>query len=90
VTDGAGFGRPDLQEYLDSVKVDTRTIWSGNITRHPMMQGVEYRVPDDGLPNADRVMRQGMILPCSHGLTDEELDYVCYRIQDFLAQRGVA
>jgi CDP-4-dehydro-6-deoxyglucose reductase, E1 len=90
VSDDAGFGRPDLQEYLDSVKVDTRTIWSGNITRHPMMRGVEYRVPDDGLPNADRVMRQGMILPCSHGLTDEELDYVCNRIQDFLVERGVA
>ncbi len=90
VADDAGFGRPDLQEYLDSVKIDTRTIWSGNITRHPMMQGVEYRVPDAGLPNADRVMRQGMILPCSHGLTDEELEYVCNRIQDFLVERGAA
>ncbi len=90
VADDAGFGRPDLQEYLDSVKVDTRTVWSGNITRHPMMQGVDYRVPADGLPNADRVMRQGMILPCSHGLTDEELDYVCNRIEDFLVQQGVA
>jgi CDP-4-dehydro-6-deoxyglucose reductase, E1 len=90
VADKAGFGRPDLQEYLDSVNIDTRTIWSGNITRHPMMQGVEYRVPDDGLPNADRVMRQGMILPCSHGLTDEELEYVCNRIQDFLVERGAA
>jgi CDP-4-dehydro-6-deoxyglucose reductase, E1 len=90
VADDVGFSRPDLQEYLDSVRVDTRTIWSGNITRHPMMAGVEHRVPSDGLPNADRVMRQGMILPCSHGLTDEELDYVCNCIQDFLVQRGVA
>jgi len=90
VADDAGFGRADLQEYLDSVRVDTRTIWSGNITRHPMMRGVGYRVPDDGLPHADQVMRQGMILPCSHGLTDEELDYVCNRIQDFLVRRGVA
>ena len=43
VTEDAGFERPDLQEYLDTVGVDTRTIWSGNITRHPMMQGVDYR-----------------------------------------------
>jgi CDP-6-deoxy-D-xylo-4-hexulose-3-dehydrase len=87
VTDDAGFARPDLQEYLESVGIDTRTIWSGNITRHPMMRGVEYRVPGDGLPNADRVMRQGMILPCSHGLTDDELDYVCSRIGQFLTTR---
>ena len=46
----AGLGRADLQEYLGSENVDTRTIWSGNITRHPMMQGVEYRVPGEGCP----------------------------------------
>jgi CDP-6-deoxy-D-xylo-4-hexulose-3-dehydrase len=86
VRDGAGFDRPDVQEYLDSVHVDTRTVWSGNITRHPMMAGVEYRVPADGLPNADGVMRQGMLLPCSHGLTDEELDYVCNQLDRFLAE----
>jgi CDP-4-dehydro-6-deoxyglucose reductase, E1 len=89
VADDAGFARPDLQEYLESVGIDTRTIWSGNITRHPMMAGVDYRTPDHGLPGADRVMRQGMILPCSHGLTDEELEYVCTRIDDFLTNRGV-
>ncbi|HEX3946605.1 MAG TPA: DegT/DnrJ/EryC1/StrS family aminotransferase, partial [Acidimicrobiales bacterium] len=84
VAEGAPFERPDLQEYLESVNIDTRTVWSGNITRHPMMHGVEYRVPDDGLPNADRVMRQGMLLPCSHGLTDEELDYVCEHLSRFM------
>jgi len=87
IADDAGFGRPDLQEYLDSVRIDTRTIWSGNITRHPMMEGVEYRQPEDGLPNADRVMEQGMILPCSHGLTDPELDYVCEHLGRFLERR---
>jgi CDP-4-dehydro-6-deoxyglucose reductase, E1 len=89
VADDAGFERPDLQEYLESVGIDTRTVWSGNITRHPMMAGVDYRTPYHGLPGADRVMRQGMILPCSHGLTDEELEYVCSRIEDFLKHRGV-
>jgi CDP-4-dehydro-6-deoxyglucose reductase, E1 len=88
VADGAGFGRPELQEQLEVAGIDTRTIWSGNITRHPMMQGVAHRVPADGLPNADRVMRQGVILPCSHGLTDEELEYVCEQIGWFLLARG--
>lgn len=88
VADGAGFERPDLQEHLESANIDTRTIWSGNITRHPMMDGVRYRVPEDGLPNADRVMRQGMLLPCSHGLTDAELDYVCEQLGTFLTARG--
>jgi CDP-4-dehydro-6-deoxyglucose reductase, E1 len=50
-----------------------------------MMAGVEHRVPTDGLANADRVMRQGMLLPSSHGLTDDELDYVCSQLGRFVA-----
>jgi CDP-6-deoxy-D-xylo-4-hexulose-3-dehydrase len=80
----AGFDRPQLQEHLETVGIDTRTVWSGNITRHPMMNGVTYRQPEDGLPNADFVMSNGMILPCSHGLSDEELDYVCDQIGRFV------
>jgi CDP-6-deoxy-D-xylo-4-hexulose-3-dehydrase len=83
VREDAGFSRPDLQESLEASGIDTRTVWSGNITRHPMMNGVEYRVPEDGLPNADLVMSNGMLLPCSHGLTDAELDYVCAKLGDF-------
>jgi len=36
------------------------------------------------------VMRQGVILPCSHGLTDAELDYICEQLQRFLEARGAA
>ena len=71
-------------EHLETVGTDTPTVWSGNSTRHPMMAGVTYRQPDDGLPNADFVMRNGMILPCSHGLSDEELDYVCEQLGRFV------
>lgn len=85
VREDAGFTRPDLQEHLERNGVDNRTVWSGNITRHPMMTGTTYRVPEDGLPNADLVMSNGMLLPCSHGLTDAELDYVCAKLTEFVA-----
>jgi CDP-6-deoxy-D-xylo-4-hexulose-3-dehydrase len=84
INPGSGFDRPQLQEHLETVGIDTRTVWSGNITRHPMMNGVTYRQPEDGLPNADFVMSNGMILPCSHGLSDEELDYVCEQLGRFV------
>jgi CDP-6-deoxy-D-xylo-4-hexulose-3-dehydrase len=85
VAEDAGFERPQLQEFLEPRGVDTRTVWSGNVTRHPMMDGVEYRQPEGGLPNADQVMRQGMILPCSHGLSDAELAYITDLIDEFVA-----
>jgi CDP-6-deoxy-D-xylo-4-hexulose-3-dehydrase len=85
VGESAGFSRPDLQEYLEANGVDTRTVWSGNVTRHPMMRGVTYRTPDDGLPNSDRVMEKGLLLPCSHGLTDDDIEYVCGLLAEFVS-----
>ena len=81
----AGFHRSDLQEYLDAAGIDSRAVWTGNVTRQPMMNGVSYRVPEDGLPNSDRVMESGVSLSCSHGMTEEELDYMVNHIEKFLA-----
>jgi CDP-4-dehydro-6-deoxyglucose reductase, E1 len=81
----AGFHRSDLQEYLDGVGIDNRTVWTGNVTRQPMMAGVEYRQPKGGLPNSDRVMESGMLLSASHGTGPDELDYMAEHVEKFLA-----
>lgn len=86
VKPNAGFERSDLQEFLEDAGIDTRTIWSGNITRHPMMRGVTYRTPEDGLPVADEVFQRGMSLGMSHGTTPEELDHVVSSIHAFAEQ----
>jgi CDP-6-deoxy-D-xylo-4-hexulose-3-dehydrase len=83
----AGFVRGDLQRYLDDHGIDTRTIWTGNVTRQPMLTGVDVRVPDDGLPVADDVMARGVLLPLSHALDDDTLDYVTDTVTQFLASR---
>ncbi|CAM3345031.1 DegT/DnrJ/EryC1/StrS family aminotransferase [Nocardioides dubius] len=77
----APFTRSDLQEHLDACGIDTRTVWSGNITRHPMMAGVEHRVPAEGMPEADAVFERGMTLGMSHGLPPEHIA----RIADAIA-----
>ncbi|TML07455.1 MAG: aminotransferase [Actinobacteria bacterium] len=80
----AGFVRADLQRFLDDHGIDTRTIWTGNVTRQPMLRGVETRVPSDGLPVADDVMAGGVLLPLSHAIDDETLDYVTDIVTQFL------
>jgi CDP-6-deoxy-D-xylo-4-hexulose-3-dehydrase len=79
----AGFARPDIQRFLDGRGIDTRTIWTGNVARQPMLKGVEVRTPADGLPNADEVMRRGVLLPLSHAITDETLDFVLATLDEF-------
>ena len=86
VREDAGFARADMQESLEAVGIDTRTVWSGNLTRHPMMRGVKYRMPASGLPNADAVFERGMSLGMSHGMSDEEIDHVVNSIHAFASR----
>lgn len=86
VNEDAPFTRSDLQEFLDRAGIDTRTVWSGNITRHPMMDGIEYRVPEDGLPQADVVFERGMTLGMSHGLPQVHIDRITRAISEFAEQ----
>ncbi|MBM3658624.1 MAG: DegT/DnrJ/EryC1/StrS family aminotransferase [Actinobacteria bacterium] len=81
----AGFARPDLQAHLDGHGIDTRTIWTGNVARQPMLAGREVRVPADGLPHADRVMEAGMLLPLSHAIDDATLEFVLDTLGALLA-----
>ncbi len=83
---GAGFERADLQSFLDGKGIDTRTVWTGNATRQPMLLGVDWRVPEDGLPNADEIMRAGFVLPCNHGMEDTHMGYVIDCLDEFLAK----
>ncbi|GAA3146843.1 lipopolysaccharide biosynthesis protein RfbH [Planomonospora alba] len=83
----AGFHRYELQESLEAAGIDTRTVWSGNLTRHPMMREVEFRVPDGGLPHADEVFERGMSLGMSHGMSDEEVGHVVRAIHAFAGSR---
>ncbi|QDQ96129.1 DegT/DnrJ/EryC1/StrS family aminotransferase [Tomitella fengzijianii] len=79
----APFTRSDLQEALEGDGIDTRTVWSGNLLRHPMMSGVEHRQPPEGLPETDAVFERGMTLGMSHGLTDAEVKRVAESIRRF-------
>jgi CDP-4-dehydro-6-deoxyglucose reductase, E1 len=84
----AGFARSELQEYLDRHEVDTRTVWTGNVARQPMMRGVQYRVPEGGLPNADAIMERAFLLPCNHGMGDADVEYVLDQLDGFLKTRS--
>lgn len=80
----AGFERPDLQAFLDGRGIDTRTIWTGNVARQPMLRGRQVVVPADGLPNADEVMERGVLLPLSHAIDDATLDFVLTTLEELL------
>jgi CDP-6-deoxy-D-xylo-4-hexulose-3-dehydrase len=86
----SGIRRGELQQWMERHGIDTRMVWTGNVTRQPAFRAVPFREPADGLPNADRVMEWGLILPNSHSLSDDDCHYIGDCLEAFLAEQGLA
>jgi len=71
--------RLKLVDYLEHRNIQTRVIFSGNITRHPA-----YREYLEEFKNADQIMKDGILLGCHHGMTLEDVDYVCSKIKEYI------
>jgi CDP-4-dehydro-6-deoxyglucose reductase, E1 len=46
---------------------------------------VDFRVDVNGCPNAERVMRNGLMLPCHPTMTPEDCDYLYQVLDEFIA-----
>ena len=80
----SGLRRAAFQQYMEDHGIDTRMVWTGNALRQPAFKRIAHRVATGGLPNADRVMEQGLILPSNHGLSDDDVDYIADTMDDYL------
>jgi len=80
----SGVRRAAFQQHMEAQGIDTRMVWTGNATRQPAFADKEFRVAPGGLPNADRVMETGLILPCNHAIDDEGIEYICHHAREFL------
>jgi CDP-4-dehydro-6-deoxyglucose reductase, E1 len=75
--------RMPLLQYLESQDIQTRVCFAGNITRHPA-----YRSYFESFPNSDQIMEQGFLLGAHHGMTIEDVDYVCEKIKFFFHSKN--
>ena len=78
----ANTGRVDLLTYLDQHKIGTRLLFAGNLTRQPYMVGRNYRVSGE-LVNTDRVMNDTFWIGVFPGLTEEMLDFVATKLEEY-------
>lgn len=75
--------RLELIKYLESKNIQTRVIFSGNITRHPAYR--EFLQP---FKSADTIMKNGILLGCHHGMVIENVDYVCNTIKEYINSKN--
>ncbi len=84
VRDTAPFIRRDMQIFLEKRNIQTRTVFTGNILRQPGFKHYEHKAAKGGYPEADKVMRGGMLLACHHGLNDAQLSHVMESVSEFM------
>lgn len=70
--------RFELLNFLENNNIQTRVTFAGNITRHPV-----YREYLQEFKNSDTIMKNGFLLGAHHGMTIEDVDYVCNKIKEF-------
>lgn len=84
IKDDAPFDRMDFLSWLENLGIQTRVLFSGNITRHPAYRQSpdKFRIASD-LKNADLIMKSGLLLGCHQGMDDEQVDYMINSCKDF-------
>lgn len=84
IRENAPFIRRDLQLFLEKRNIQTRTVFTGNILRQPGFKNVTHKAAPGGYPEADKVMRGGMLLACHHGLNEAQLTHVMESVSAFM------
>jgi len=69
-----GFSRKKLQIYLEKRGIQTRTIFTGNILRQPIMKNKYFKKHSKSQKVSDDVMRNGILIGCHHGLKKKDLN----------------
>lgn len=87
VTDGAKFSRNDLSEYLENANIQTRNLFAGNMTRHPLFldlqEGIDFRIVGE-LKNTDKIMNDSLWIGVYPGMSVEKIDYCIGKIREFI------
>ena len=83
IKDTKNIKRADLQIYLEKNNIQTRTIFTGNILRQPIMKSMIYKKTIDSYVNSNNVMKNGLLIGCHHGLTPKDIKFMLTKFLNF-------
>lgn len=87
ISENAPFSRREFQIYLEERNIQTRVVFTGNVLRQPMCTNIKKRVMKAGYPNADAVMKRGVLLPLHHGMTEDMFVRLHSTIEEFIVSK---
>ncbi len=89
IKDNRFFNRKDLQVFFERNKIQTRTIFTGNILRQPVMKDKIYKKHKNCQNIANDVMKNGLLIGCHQGLDINDLKYISKIFTKFLKQKKI-
>ena len=78
------FNRKKLQIYLEKNNIQTRTIFTGNILKQPVMKNKRYLYHKNCNNIADDVMKNGILIGCHQGMTISDINLICEKFNKFI------
>ena len=76
--------RQKLQIFLEKKGIQTRTIFTGNILRQPIMKKRKYKKVKNAEINSNNIMKNGILIGCHHGLKNKDLEYIKKNFLNFI------
>lgn len=83
---GSPFTRFELVKFLEENNIQTRPVFTGDITQHPGFKKIKKRMGVSSFPNTNYIMKQAFVLACHQGLNAEQIAYLKNKISDFVKQ----
>ena len=80
------FSRKQLQIFFEKNNIQTRTIFTGNILKQPVMKKKKYKYFKNCNDVADDVMKNGILLGCHHGMSVKDVNYICNIFDKFISK----
>ncbi|MCO4783716.1 MAG: lipopolysaccharide biosynthesis protein RfbH [Candidatus Cloacimonetes bacterium] len=87
VKNDTSFSRTDLSKFLEKNKIQTRTLFGGNMLRQPLFDSLkidkDYRVASS-LKNTDLIMNSAFWIGVYPGMTEEKISYILSKFDEFI------
>ena len=88
LTDEAKFTRNEIVEFLEDNNIQTRNLFAGNMTRHPMFDSMvlntDYKIVGE-LTVTDKIMNDSFWIGLYPGMRDEAIEYMTTKIRYFIS-----
>ncbi len=84
VQEAAPFSRDEIVKELEAKNIATRPLFTGNLTKHPAYQNVNYTIPHP-LTNTDVIMNQTFWIGVYPGISPQMMEFVKKTIANFIA-----